>query len=71
MPAPPAKAQGEPGRPVPELAGAHRHLLEARVGDDRVGVLALHDDRVDEGGVVAAGGVEPLERDGVRPGGRR
>ena len=33
MPAPPVKAQGEPVGAVLELAGPHRHLLEARVGD--------------------------------------
>ena len=35
MPAPPAKVQGEPVGPVPELAGPHRHLLEPRVADGR------------------------------------
>ena len=67
-PAPPVKVQGEPVGPVPELARAHRHLLEARIAD--VGDRRLVDrrDGVDEGGVVAAGGVQPLEGDRVRPG---
>ena len=59
---------GRAGRVVLELARTHRHLLESRVGDRAV--LARCDgDLIDEGGVVAAGTVQSLERDRVRPGG--
>ena len=68
MPAAPEKAQGEPvGRyrkwPAPtDTCSKPRSPIGGGAG--------RHDgDGVDEGGVVAAGGVQALERDRVRPGG--
>src|SRR5208282_2491354 len=63
---PAGEGPGRAGGVVLELAGAHRHLLEPRVADR--GAAGLHDDLVDEGGVVAAGAVQALELDRVRPG---
>ena len=50
-----------------ELSAAQRRRLEPGVGQTGRGGLD-HADVVDEGGVVAAGAVEPLEGDRVRPG---
>ena len=58
-------------RVIQEVAGAaraHRRRLEAGVGQRGRGRLGQLD-VIDEGGVVAAGGVQPLEGDRVHPGG--